>query len=71
MPVILLIGQAYPGERIEGGPDWTRQPASGFDIDATFQPARAATPDEQREMLRALLADRFHVMLRRETRDAP
>lgn len=68
VPLILLIGAAYPGERLDGGPDWIRYPASGWTIDATFEPGHLATAEEQQAMLRALLAERFHLVLRREQR---
>src|SRR5215472_11412095 len=67
MTVMGLIQIAY-GKRdfqITGGPAWITSEC--FDIDAKAErPARAA-PD----MLKSLLANRFHLKLQRETKEAP
>jgi uncharacterized protein (TIGR03435 family) len=67
VPLRNLIRVAYEvrtlGE-IEGGPDWIETTA--FDI-----VARGAPGDSQPAMMRALLADRFTLMLHRETRELP
>jgi uncharacterized protein (TIGR03435 family) len=52
-----------------GGPDWLRN--SGWDIVATWDPARVVTVEERPAMLRALLEDRFKIVLRREVRESP
>lgn len=49
------------------GPDWLT--AQHFDIDATF-PAETREP-QIREMMQALLADRFKLTLHKETRQLP
>jgi uncharacterized protein (TIGR03435 family) len=61
---------------LEGAPDWLD--SSHYDIDAKAEagaiPAGAhgrAVWDKTRAMLRALLADRFHLEMRRETKEMP
>lgn len=67
-----LLRTAYQVEpyQLVGAPNW--KTSAGFDIQA--KAARSAvdpTRDEVRKMLQALLADRFHLILHRETRDLP
>ena len=66
-----LIMSAYPGEalgeRIEGGPDWLQ--TARFDINAVIDPAHIATREQRLQVLRAFLADRFTLVLRRELRE--
>lgn len=64
-----LIQTAYDVTRfqIEGGPAWVR--SDRFVIEA--RSAGDTTPDQIREMLQSLLADRFKLALRRETRTLP
>lgn len=52
--------------QIEGGPAWIRSEA--FDISAKA-PSEAVTEAEMYEMVKDLLADRFGLRVRRETRD--
>jgi uncharacterized protein (TIGR03435 family) len=68
-PVSTLIQAAYNVThfQIEGGPDWVF--SDRYLIDART-PADA-TADQKRAMLQSLLADRFHLTLRRETRTLP
>jgi uncharacterized protein (TIGR03435 family) len=54
------------GLQITGGPPWLDR--ERFDIDAVA-PRGAATPAEAREMLRALLIERFKLKVHRETRE--
>jgi len=65
-----LILTAYPGEarfdRLEGGPDWLR--TVRFDVNAVADPADIATPEQRVRLLRAFLADRFKLAVRRELR---
>jgi uncharacterized protein (TIGR03435 family) len=66
--VMRLIGSAYrPIQEFEGGPDWIR--TERFDIEAKVD----GTPNQQQmlTMLRALLADRFHLVARIEPRQRP
>jgi uncharacterized protein (TIGR03435 family) len=63
-----IVGLAYGMQRVlvVGGPVWAD--ADQFDIVAkTASPD--ATRDEIRRMLQSLLADRFHLVTRRETRE--
>jgi uncharacterized protein (TIGR03435 family) len=66
----LLIQQAYNIDRYQltGGPDWIT--ADRYDIIAT-PPSSSQPPSraEQRIMLQNLLADRFHLKIRRETKE--
>ena len=61
---------------LEGGPDWLD--SARYDIDAKAEagviPAGAhgrAVWDKTRAMLRALLTDRFHLVMRRESKEMP
>ena len=53
--------------RVTGGPEWIDR--SFYNIDA--KPAENTSPARAWTMLQTLLADRFHLALRRETRDLP
>jgi len=68
-PLNSLIQAAYnvTGWQIEGSPDWVL--SDRYEIDART-PADA-TADQKRAMLQSLLADRFDLTLRRETRTLP
>ena len=68
-PLRFLIRQAYrvPESRVIGGPGWLD--TDRFDIVATT-PA-PATGDAMREMLRALLKQRFGLAIRAEAREMP
>jgi uncharacterized protein (TIGR03435 family) len=50
-----------------GGPGWLDRDA--FDVEA--RSAAAASPDELRQMLQALLADRFQLVVHREPKEMP
>jgi bla regulator protein blaR1 len=65
-PLHALIQAAYDVTRfqVEGGPGWVR--SDPFAIEA--RPAGDATPGRIRGMLQSLLAERFKLTLRRETR---
>lgn len=68
-----LIGEAYadgaqiPPFRIVGGPEW----ANSARFDVVARSSANASRDQQRLMLRALLADRFKLKLHRESRELP
>jgi hypothetical protein len=68
-PVNTLIQAAYnvTGWQIEGSPDWVL--TERYEIDA--RTSVDTTPDQKRSMLQSLLADRFHLVLRREIRTMP
>jgi uncharacterized protein (TIGR03435 family) len=80
VPLFLIITSAYQvafqSPRLSGGPDWTRR--EGFDIEATAE--KGAIPSnlpkviqeaKLMSMLRSLLADRFKLVVRRETKEIP
>lgn len=64
-----LLQAAYGVSRfqIDGGPSWVRSDQYAIEARA----AADATPEDLRAMLQALLADRFDLVLRRETRTLP
>lgn len=64
-----LISTAYSLDmyRIFGGPDWIR--TARFDVQA--RSAASVAPDETRRMLRSMLAQRFKVSVRMESREMP
>jgi uncharacterized protein (TIGR03435 family) len=78
MPLFLIIAEAYhlpfQSPRLSGGPDWIR--SERYDLEATPDagaiPAGAPTSvriARTRLMLQALLADRFQLTVRDETRE--
>ena len=64
---LLTAAYALPPDRVEGGPDWTS--TARFDVAAVGN--RNSSVAETREMLRLLLADRFKLTTRTETREKP
>lgn len=58
----------FQGPRLTGGPDWLR--SERFDIEAKAANG-AVRQAEMRLMLRALLEDRFHLKMRRESKELP
>ncbi len=64
-----LINQAYgvDNEKILGGPNWLEW--DSYDINAKLPPE--STPDTQKEMLKALLAERFKLAVHDDTKDLP
>src|SRR6185312_9948773 len=69
IPVIRLLSYAYdvpvnPSPRLSGLPDWTAHEM--YDIEAKA-PA-TATPVNPQQMIRELLADRFHLAMRAENK---
>ena len=63
-PVRSLIAAAYGATRIEGAPDWTNR--ERYDIRA--RAPRPSSRQEMLQMLQTLLAERFQLKARRETR---
>jgi uncharacterized protein (TIGR03435 family) len=65
--------QPMPAARVIGGPDWIA--AQRFNVEAVASGPVAIGPDgmptEMFSMLRSLLADRFQLAIRQETRDTP
>ena len=81
-PLKILIAVAYnvgfQSVRLTGGPDWIMSPEGAYDIEATTGknaiPARIqgkARIDLMRQMLQSILADRFKLKIRRETKEMP
>jgi uncharacterized protein (TIGR03435 family) len=77
LPLHIIVASAYnlpfQGPRMTGGPDWIR--TERYDLEAT-----ATLPSEvrgqarilrMRQMLQALLADRFKLSVRRESKELP
>jgi len=71
MSVNNLVGYAYDlkSYQVSGGPNWAT--ADRWDIGAKGEGDGALTRDQVRKMIQALLADRFHVQLRRESTQTP
>ena len=66
-----LILRAYgiPFVQQIGGPDWIRE--DNYTINAKAPEDLPATPDNLSAMIRALLADRFNLVVRQEEREVP
>jgi uncharacterized protein (TIGR03435 family) len=62
-----LVSGAWDGLQVVGGPDWIDR--SRFDIDA--RAGGDVPPDDMRQMLRSLLADRFSLVVHTEAREVP
>jgi hypothetical protein len=75
MSLCQLIAMAYDvaGFRISGAPQWMLEPVSANFYRVQIQAAGqdALTVEQARELLRALLADRFQLKLHRENRTIP
>jgi uncharacterized protein (TIGR03435 family) len=73
IPVQILIAIAYnlpfQGTQLSGGPDWIRSMDNLYDIEATADGNVGV--DKMRLMLQTLLAERFKLTLRRETKEQP
>lgn len=69
--MVLLYGQTVPLYRfqITGGPDWIDR--ERFDITATLDASRPPDPALLPEMMKALLAERFKLAVREETKEGP
>jgi uncharacterized protein (TIGR03435 family) len=69
----LLIQNVYRVRdfQVSGGPPWIA--TEGWDIEATpgSNDTPAITPEQRDEMFKTLLADRFHLLLHRETKELP
>ena len=66
-----LITSAYGVryEQIAGGPGWMK--TSHYDIVAKAEGEAPLTKEESRQMMQALLAERFQLKIHRETREVP
>jgi uncharacterized protein (TIGR03435 family) len=81
-PLIMVIAAAYdvpffgPAARLSGGPPWINSIDLVYDIEATptaetLAGGSAASANKRRQMLQALLADRFKLVVRRESKEMP
>jgi uncharacterized protein (TIGR03435 family) len=74
-PLAMLISFAYKNARMTGIPDWTKTPQGVYDVEATsvMPPGLSmqARDDRVRAMVQALLADRFKLVIRRESKEMP
>lgn len=71
VPVTLLLSRAYPGTipgEMESLPDWAR--TERYDVSATSSMSEPSAEDRQ-AMLRAMLEDRFRLVVRLESRQRP
>jgi len=66
----MLVMFAYKTmpDQISGGPSWVE--SDGFDVDAKASNPKA-TPAQLRQMVQAMLADRFQLQVHRATRELP
>jgi uncharacterized protein (TIGR03435 family) len=64
---IVRFAYDLPSYRVVGSDDWVRR--DRFDIEARV--ARDASSEEIQRMVQALMADRFHLVIRREQREGP
>jgi uncharacterized protein (TIGR03435 family) len=82
IPLRMVISIAYnvgfQSVRLSGGPDWITSIDGVYDIEATAPPGLipAGLPSKERDeklklMLQSLLADRFKLKIRRETKELP
>jgi uncharacterized protein (TIGR03435 family) len=65
LKVLIMLAHGIAERQLSGGPEWVE--LDGFDIDARSENPRSI--DEIDLMLQSLLADRFKLKLRRETRE--
>jgi uncharacterized protein (TIGR03435 family) len=67
---LITAAWAIPDSRLSGGPPWVD--SARFDIEAKGQlDAGKPTEDQISQMLQTLLADRFRLELRKETKEVP
>ncbi len=81
LPLHILIAIAYDvpfqGTQLTGGPDWIRSESGAYDIQAKADEAdlkglsAKQRQEKMRQMLQALLADRFRPAIRREFKEQP
>lgn len=64
---IVRFAYALPSYRVVGGAGWVRR--DRFDIEA--RAARDASSEDIQRMVQALMAERFHLVTRREQREGP
>jgi bla regulator protein BlaR1 len=82
VPLFIIVAEAYgvpfqgSGAQLSGGPDWIR--AERFDIEAVAEKGSLAgvttvkaREDRMRLMMQSLLADRFKLVVHRDTKELP
>ena len=59
--------------QVSGGPEWTDGGGNPltFDIQAKAEDGGVLTPEQARQMMQTLLAERFHLTLHNETKEMP
>ena len=78
--MLIAVGYnvGFQSVRLTGGPDWIMSPDGAYDVEATT--GKNAIPDRiqgkaridiMRQMLQSLLADRFQLKIRRESKEMP
>jgi uncharacterized protein (TIGR03435 family) len=67
---LLIDAYDVKAYQISGLPAWAQSP-NGDHFDVQAKSERVPTPDELRQMLQTLLADRFQVKLHKERKDLP
>jgi len=69
--LLRLITTAYEvaEDNVTGGPDWIRSDSDAFQIEAKAEATATVTKHQMRAMLQTLLADRFNLKFRRETKE--
>ena len=71
-PVLALIMKAYDVKQYQvSGPDWLTSLTAGPRFDILAKMPDGATKDDVPEMLRTLLAERFKLVIHKETKDHP
>ncbi len=65
--MLILNAYAIPGFQLVGGPSWV----NSLNVDVLARGAAGATRAEISAMVRTLLAERFNLVVRRETREMP
>jgi len=66
--MLVMFAYKMMPDQISGGPSWVE--SDGFDVDAKASNPKA-TPAQLRQMVQAMLADRFQLQVHRATRELP
>lgn len=69
--LLRLIATAYEvvEENVAGGPDWIRSESYTYQVEAKAEATATVTKNQMQAMLQTLLADRFNLKFRRETKE--
>jgi len=65
----ISFAHEFPTQWMRGGPQWIR--TDGYDIEATAENPASTSENQLRQMLKALLEDRFKLKYRREIQEVP